>query len=295
MDEEVSSMNREKYEEIKKRILRRDPFTNKSDFGKALIIGSSSIYPLASLIAERAADIIRPGYVGLAVPETVRSVAFNRARLTTVFPRVKTEGDTFHYAEFIYSSFDSILFGNGIEVSKKNYEYLRQLIRNYEYHLVLDAGALALLSDYGSEILKEKNKNLKILLTPHLGEARYLFHEAGLRRDIKDYLPHALKYCEEYGVSILLKSFETYLISERGAKKLNTKPTAVLAKAGTGDALSGLIVALLALPLKDLEYEDIVEYANILLNSEAVRLEEETGRTDADVLDVLERLEKSKR
>ncbi|MFA6874795.1 MAG: NAD(P)H-hydrate dehydratase, partial [Bacilli bacterium] len=143
----------------------RDPESIKNDYGKALLIGSSSSYPLSILIASLLAEKTGAGYIALSSPSSVSKVIQNRMPLTEIYVPMEGEGDDFSslgLAEKV-SPFSSVLFGNGVKESGNNKLFLEQLLKTAKGTLVLDAGALAILSS-SPEILKERNPSLSVVL-----------------------------------------------------------------------------------------------------------------------------------
>ena len=89
----------------------------------------------------------------------------------------------------------------------------------------------------------------KLILTPHLGEFSIL---GGLSTDqiMKDRVNIASKYAKEKGVILVLKGPETLVVSKEGEVHVNDSGNEVLARAGSGDVLCGMLTGMCAL------YED---------------------------------------
>lgn len=266
----------------------RDPESIKNDYGKALLIGSSSSYPLSILIASLLAEKTGAGYIALSSPSSVSKVIQNRMPLTEIYVPMEGEGDDFSslgLAEKV-SPFSSVLFGNGVKESGNNKLFLEQLLKTAKGTLVLDAGALALLSS-SPEILKERNPSLSVVLTPHLGEAKKLLKSGVSSRNGEDYLEEALSFAETYGVDVLLKSSKSYLVAKDGSTYAGDSiPTPSLAKAGSGDGLAGYLVGLLAYGRKEASLEEIILYADSMIHKAARAAENELGPGLASILSV---------
>jgi len=109
--------------------------------------------------------------------------------------------------------------------------------------LVVDADAL---------MHAERARDVPRVLTPHAGElARML----GTDRDLVETKPlrHARDAAEKYAAVVLLKGRHTLIAAPDGRVRVTTTGTPWLATAGAGDVLGGLIGALLAAGLTDLD------------------------------------------
>ncbi len=271
-------MERESFRRIADKLyFHRDQSAIKSDNGKSLLIGSSRNFPNATLIASECAILSGNGYNALSIPDDIYPIVFSRVSPLCIYQPITTEEDDYLSEDFSYlKGYDSVLFGNGVSVSEKNYQFLKSLIENTEKNLVLDASALRMLSQYGSEVLKRKKKDCKILLTPHLGEAGALFHQNLHSRNPLDYLEKAIEFCKEYKVNLLLKSVSSILVLEDGNYITSDyDPTPSLGKAGSGDGLSGYITGLLSYAEKYVSYSDIILFADEMIHRAMSELEKE--------------------
>ncbi|WP_286343959.1 ADP-dependent NAD(P)H-hydrate dehydratase [Frondihabitans sucicola] len=101
--------------------------------------------------------------------------------------------------------------------------------------LVLDAGALAL----------REQTDAPIIVTPHFRE---LAGASGRSVDdiAADPAAAAARAAEEWGVTVLLKGHRTYVASPGGLRLVASSAPSWLATAGAGDALGGILGALVA-------------------------------------------------
>lgn len=251
----------------------RDPEGIKSDFGRTLIIGGSREYPGAAKIAASLCLSSGCGFVSLAVPDSIFPLTFSSLAPTIVRERIPSKEDDFLLDEKSLehlNSYSAILFGNGIATSELNLVFLRNLVKAYKGFLVLDASSLSLLA-MDPSLLERKNADLRILLTPHLGEAGRLFHCGNRGRDPKAYVDQALSFCKQYDVLILLKSSRSLLVDSQFVQEADQIPTPSLGKAGSGDGLAGLLSGFLSYGRKAFPEEEVILFADILFH-EAARL-----------------------
>ncbi|WP_104759341.1 NAD(P)H-hydrate dehydratase, partial [Helicobacter bizzozeronii] len=89
-----------------------------------------------------------------------------------------------------------------------------------------------------------------LVLTPHPKEFLSLLHMVGFEVDMPELLQakldYALAFSQAYPHVVLLLKGANVLIAYNGHIYINTLGSSVLAKAGSGDVLSGMIAALLA-------------------------------------------------
>ena len=105
--------------------------------------------------------------------------------------------------------------------------------------IVLDAGALACLADsveLRNDVRSRANRGLTTVLTPHEGEYARLFG-ANTR---------AIDVAADWGVIVVRKGPSTTITGPDGSVVVDSMGTSVLAYAGSGDVLTGLIAGLLA-------------------------------------------------
>lgn len=221
--------------------------SHKGQNGRVMIIGGSKRYPHSIVLASLGAKSAGVGYISLMpLGDTYEQVAA-RAPLTCI------------YDENIEKA-NAILFGNGVEENQENKLLLATLIAGLrdDQTLIVDATGLTLLA-----LLNPIPHNGTILLTPHLGEAKRLFGLEG-EANLDVCISAAREYAKTNGVHILLKNHESALVTKEG-KTIRSfyKPTAALAKAGSGDVLAGLLGGLLARYRKsDMKFEELVSFGD---------------------------------
>jgi len=134
------------------------------------------------------------------------------------------------------------LLGSGMDhVDRQREPLLRALAQPVP--VVLDGGALDL----------HDRARGPVVITPHYGElARVL---GGAKEEVAaDPAAWARRAADELGITVLLKGHTTYICAD-GIELTVTSPTTWLATAGAGDALAGILGALVATnPATELAY-----------------------------------------
>jgi hydroxyethylthiazole kinase-like uncharacterized protein yjeF len=222
----------------------REPSSAKQTNGKVLIIagsqtGQSSMVG-AAILSARAALKSGAGYVCISLPISLAAV------IHIVVPEAVVIGrDLVAIAEKARWA-DAILIGCGLGRDQEAIKLVRELLANSivaSKKLILDADALYALSVIG---MKEALSQCReVLLTPHYGEFSRLTAQP-IEEIAADPIECARSFAALHGVSVLLKGAPTVIARAEGPALLNTSGTEALATAGTGDVLSGMIVALAA-------------------------------------------------
>ena len=224
---------------------------NKYTRGELTVVAGSSEYPGAAIIASWASQIMGAGYTRvICAPESVDTVRGARASLVVASWEDKPLSDLVvpsHHRR-------GTLVGSGFD---GNDDYTRDLslgvIGQMPGPVVVDGGAItALASDAGIAAAKVRaEQGWPLVVTPHGGEAARLAKAANISDSLApEVLSPAL--ANFYQAIIVLKGPDTY-ISDGKQVVAMTSGTAALAKAGTGDALAGIIAALVTLGLEPLD------------------------------------------
>ncbi|HUU56124.1 MAG TPA: NAD(P)H-hydrate dehydratase, partial [bacterium] len=117
---------------------------------------------------------------------------------------------------------------------------LREVMRGVTPPVVVDADGLYLM---GLEGLRRGR--LRGVLTPHPGEMARLFG-VGAADVQRDRLAWARKLAEQTGMVVILKGYLSVVAAPDEETWLNPTGNAGLASGGTGDVLTGVVLALLA-------------------------------------------------
>lgn len=221
----------------------RSPTAHKGDFGRVLVIGGSEVFSGAPALVACAAYRAGADLAYIAAPaETAHDISSMSADLITI----KLEGDHLSprnigaLAPYLDKS-TAVAIGPGLGLHKETKAFVKEILERVERQkipLLLDADALKALAEF-----KHKMKSPAIL-TPHEGEYKIL---AGHKPpdDLEKKALDVKKTADELGAVILLKG-HTDTISDGRRCKFNLTGNPGMTVGGTGDVLSGIVVALLA-------------------------------------------------
>ena len=225
---------------VRRSLPRRDPEGHKGTFGKVLCVCGSVGYTGAPIFAGRGAVRTGSGLVFLAVPESVWPVAAVKSDEAMPFPVPEAEGRLSLLAEEPIrrraESCDAVLIGCGLGRGWQTDALVRKLL-TIEKPLVLDADGLNALS--GREELLQK-RAAPTILTPHEGEFLRLGGGLSAGREAA-----AAAFSEKYGVYLVLKGHRTVVAAPDGRLAVNGTGNSGMAKGGSGDILSGVVLSLL--------------------------------------------------
>jgi len=228
---------------------------NKYTRGSLLVLAGSARYPGAAVLAARAAARTGAGYVTLAIPEPVAQVAQGHLLSIPVIAAPAQDGafapDAWEPVAGQVSHKDAIILGPGLTVTPSTSAFVRSVMLLSSAPTVIDADALNVFAAFcavdkqppawfiekpGGPLSTEKDAQ-NLILTPHGGELRRLFEATQTSK--LEVLARVLN-------SIIVAKGPTTQIVSANKTYISTTGTAALAKAGTGDVLSGIIGSLLA-------------------------------------------------
>ena len=222
---------------------RRAEDGHKGSFGRALIAAGSVGFTGAPVLAANACVRSGAGLVFLAVPESVWPVAAVKCDEAMPFPCPEDEGGRLA-PEALTSVLerakgcDGLLLGPGLGQSPALDGLVTAFLRETKGKpLVLDADGLNALSRHIDSTVNRSDW----ILTPHDGEyARLMGSFPGERRE-----EAALALARRLNCISVLKGHRTLIASPQGELLRNTTGNHGMAKGGSGDVLSGVILSLL--------------------------------------------------
>lgn len=222
-------------EELKGAFPARPVNANKYSVGTVTVVGGSSHYINAPVIAGLGARVAGAGLVKLVVPDASRIAAgallpeatFTKLTATCVPPKA-----------------DVTVVGMGLGVSVSTEVIVSRLLSGSCGRFVIDADALTILANwYGRTDGYDPAKGQELVLTPHEGEAARLL---GWTKEqvAADRLGTARAIVERYGATVILKGANTLVVSSDGQRVYENKSgNPFMAMGGMGDLLAGVLGA----------------------------------------------------
>ena len=230
-------------EDIPALLPRRSRISHKGDHGRVALLCGSVGMAGAAAIAATAALRTGAGLVTVACPERILDVVQMLCPCATCLPLPEDAQVAWARVEPLLESADALGVGCGLGQSpwaKALLEKTLTWLAAHPLRAVIDADALSLLSRMDASSLELS----RCVLTPHPGEAARLMN-ASVAEIVADALGSAEQLHQQYGAAIVLKGAASVLVSSEGIA-LNVLGTSAMGKGGSGDALTGVLCALLA-------------------------------------------------
>ena len=217
---------------------------HKGTFGKVLIAAGSDHYWGAPALCAHGAYRTGAGLVAVATPRAVRPVVAGQLPEATYPPVPAAETMGAESAQALLDDmegYDSLLFGPGLGEAPAFVETLLAEAGRLP-PLLVDADGLNTLA--GMERWAERLP-ANTVLTPHPGEMARLVGVELAELEERDRVALAREKAAEWGHVVLLKGAYTVVAAPDGRAIIQPFANPLLATAGAGDVLSGIIGALL--------------------------------------------------
>ncbi|NEQ99059.1 MAG: NAD(P)H-hydrate dehydratase [Cyanothece sp. SIO2G6] len=224
--------------------LPRSPITYKYKEGHALLICGSQRYMGAALLAGLAARASGVGMLSIAVPAALKLAIALRIPDAVIITCPETEsGAIAQLPDFVdLTQYDAIACGPGLTLEATP---VVQTVLDTPKPLLLDADGLNALASLGIETITRRSA--PTVLTPHLGEFRRLFPELGDKLAQEgDRITIAQSAAQQSGSILVLKGARTVITAPGDRVWINPESSPALARGGSGDVLTGVMVGLMA-------------------------------------------------
>jgi hydroxyethylthiazole kinase-like uncharacterized protein yjeF len=226
---------------------RRPRAGHKGSFGHVLVIAGSKGMMGAAALCSRACLRSGAGLVTLAHPGGLGADPAGLLAEVMTTDLAATSGGGFARAaekaiEELAASRDVLAIGPGLGRDGETIDLVRRLVVSIDRPIVLDADGLFGLA---GQLDLLHGREAPIILTPHPGEAARLL-DIDVSRLNSDRVDAARTLAERSRAIVLLKGAATVVADPVGRTLIIPTGGPVLASAGTGDVLTGIVAALLA-------------------------------------------------
>lgn len=227
--------------EVRQTLPERSPFAHKGTFGKGLVVGGS--VPMPGSVAMTARAALRSGAGLLTVATTKESIPAISPLVTeaTFVPLEQKDGFINELKDLDFDSYDGVAFGMGLGTHEEAQQLLTRALRSTEGPLVIDADGLTALVNVLHEL---KERSAPTILTPHPGEMARLL-DVSVADLLKQPFRYVRQFAVENGVSVILKGAFTIVTDQSGQQWVTTTGNQALAKGGSGDVLTGIVLTML--------------------------------------------------
>ncbi|MDR2426426.1 MAG: NAD(P)H-hydrate dehydratase [Endomicrobium sp.] len=216
--------------------LIRKAESHKYDYGHALIIAGCKRMPGAGVLCCNAALRSGAGLVTYAVKENFLQNACSVSKPETMFFIYKNVSEILDF--IVKRKVSSVVIGPGLNADRSLKHFIEKIIFSVKIPVILDAGGI---SSFSGKYDSFQESKAKLIITPHLGEFSKL---AGKKvpNTKKDKILTAGRFAFENHVICILKGHNTIVASGKNIY-VNKSGTPAMAKAGSGDVLSGILAA----------------------------------------------------
>ncbi len=231
---------------IRKNFPPRNPDGSKFEHGLALLVCGARGYTGAPTLVANAALRAGCGMTHLAAPLSSIPVLSLKNTETVLYALNETENGTAAYSSVdqirnLAKGKDALCIGPGLGHDLQTCQMVREIVLTEDIPVVLDADGLNAFKGESGQL---KMHSGEMIITPHKGEWLRLFGE--LPEEPLDVISRVKEIASHYRLTVLLKGSTTIVASPGGEVYILPFGNSALAKAGTGDVLSGIIVSLLA-------------------------------------------------
>jgi NAD(P)H-hydrate epimerase len=257
--------------------------SHKGSYGHLAVVGGSSGYSGAPIMAAKAASRGGCGLVSVLFPPGASYTKPDEV-IALAYPLGDKGFPEGFDGEGFFSRFSAVVVGPGMGISGAGAVIVGDLLRLGK-RILVDADGLTNLSRDLSALDGAKGD---VVLTPHVGEMSRLCGKS--KEEIKLGARGAARdFARRHGVTLVLKDSVTLVASKEGALYINDGGVPALAKGGSGDVLSGIIGSLMARGLSGLD----AAVLGVYLHTECGRLAERTLHPEAvkagDLIELLPR------
>lgn len=257
---------------------KRKKNSHKGNFGHSLILAGSYGKMGAAFLASKACLRGGTGLLTVHIPKCGYEI------IQTLIPEAMVSADSelnIISDKLFLNKFNAIGIGPGIGIEMQTQSVVKFIMKDSHVPLVLDADAINIISENKTWLSFLPANSI---LTPHPKEFDRL---AGLSVNSMDRFKFQRNFSIKYSVFVILKGMHTSISCPNGFVFFNSTGNPGMAKGGSGDALTGVITALLSQNYSFLEACLLGVYVHGLAGDLALRDKSEESMIASDIIDQL--------
>lgn len=225
------------FDDLREIFPKRIPNSHKGSHGKVLMIVGSKGMSGAAYLSARAAYEVGAGLVQIYTAEE------NRVILQQLLP----EAIVTTYQEYNEKELDALIewadvvgIGSGLGKSDVAKAIVRRTLEQVKTYCVIDADAINIIADH---IQLKSLLRSNMILTPHMKEMSRLLG-CSVKELAEKRFMFLEQFVQQYPVVCVMKDARTLVGDNEHDFYLNLSGTAAMAKAGSGDVLTGVIAGI---------------------------------------------------
>ncbi len=257
----------------------RPPYSHKGDYGHALLIAGSAGKMGAAVMAARGSIRSGVGLLTCYLPDDQNFIMQVAVPEAMTIPTLSNTTLSDSISSLL--SYEAVAIGPGFGTGPQQENLLKELFSSYRKPIVIDADGLTIIA-------RDKSLLKKIppgsILTPHPGEFKRLFGETS---DDFSRVELAISMAAAFNVVVVLKGHHTLIATPQAPFFFNTTGNSGMAKGGSGDVLTGVILGLLAQGYSSAEAAAIGVFLHGKAGDIAAEKSTSFGMTTSDLIDCL--------
>jgi NAD(P)H-hydrate epimerase len=274
------------------KLLPRAADSHKGDYGRVLVVGGSRGMSGAPALAGKAALRSGAGLVTLAVPRSIQATvaSFEPSYMTLSFGSTDDDSLRGEDVDDLLQAADrmsAIALGPGLGTASDTVGLVHDLYGRIEQPMVVDADGLNALAQ---DLEQLRTSVAPRILTPHPGEFQRLAGEK-CAADLAERAEQAaeLSRRDDSARTIVVLKGHHSIVTDGRQYAVNSTGNPGMATGGTGDCLTGVIVALLAQGLSPWEAARLGVHVHGLAGDLAAAALGQVSLTASDLIDFLPR------
>ena len=270
-------------EYVQQLLPKRPIDSNKGTFGNVLNIAGSLELPGAAYLSSLAALRVGAGRVKLASTSSAIQITAAQTPDITYLDLGENNLGTLPKDswKFIEDDYDVISIGCGLDIDTETTNFVSNFLKGYfesQTPIIVDADAINILATQKRPVLP-----LNSIITPHPLELSRLMN-IDVEDIQKDRVKAAWESAKQLDCIVLLKGHKSVIAVPNGEIYVNNTGNSALAKAGSGDVLTGMIAGFCAQGLNLEKSATIAAYLHGLAGEIASRNLTEYGVLASNLL-----------
>lgn len=214
-------------------IRKRPKDIHKGDCGKILIVAGSKEMAGAAVFASKAAIKAGSGLVKVCTKKKIFPIIQISVPEVICVRWGQTKKDLMQY--------DAIAIGPGMGDGRRTGKIIKKILKEYDKTVVIDADGLNVIAKQEKLQTLMRETKARIVITPHIGEAKRLLGNTMLEDLTKVQIAASLM--KHYEAITVVKGSETLVAISTDCAYTNSTGNPGMATAGSGDVLTGVIAS----------------------------------------------------